>query len=87
MKPEKQPAAKKAPLDSRLSCMISTEAHQRLIITGMMKGETMSQVVNRVILANCREYSMPGYLGDRASRENSADLEADVKHLGSSAAN
>lgn len=50
---------------ARLSCRISEEAYQRLFVSSVMSKTTASEIVERAILAHCREWSLPGKITAR----------------------
>lgn len=45
---------------ARLSARVSVEAYQRLFVASVMNGETAAEILDRLILAHCREWSLPG---------------------------
>jgi hypothetical protein len=51
--------------DVRLGIRISDEAQKRLFVQALMEGTTASEIVNRLILAGCRDFSLPGKIADR----------------------
>lgn len=68
MKTEKRQGAK-APgqPEARLSARVSKDAYQRLFVHALMTGQTMSEILDRLIVAGCREYSLPGKITHRAN--------------------
>ena len=50
----------------RLSVRVSAEAYERLFVASVMGRSTASEILDRLILAHCREWSLPGKIVDRA---------------------
>lgn len=64
---------------ARLCVRVSDEAQKRLFVTSLMAGETASDIVNRLILAHCREYSLPGKIVARNATHDRAIPSAEVR--------
>lgn len=79
MKATKQSGAKTpAQQTARLSCRISEEAYQRLFVSSVMSKTTASEIVERAILATCREWSLPGKISDRVAKSHRHDSASEV---------
>jgi hypothetical protein len=51
----------------RLSVRVSAEAYERLFVASVMSRATASEILDRLILAHCREWSLPGKISARAA--------------------
>lgn len=59
----------------RLSVRVSAEAYERLFVASVMGRSTASEILDRLILAHCREWSLPGKI---AARVNTTDRHVDA---------